>query len=164
MKTLALLGVAALAIACDSPTSPRAPLRAPTTLSNAVVSNDRVEVVTFAPNNCDASSFITVTATFHDLFATTSDGAGGFHVKFHENVNGQGSDAVTGVNYVAVQEINEELNVTAALEETETFRYNLIAKGNTPNALLAIDFHITITPNGDVSSFHDNFRIVCQGS
>ncbi len=46
MKTLALLGVAAIAIACDSPTSPRAPVKAPTTMSAAVLDNDDFETVT----------------------------------------------------------------------------------------------------------------------
>jgi hypothetical protein len=161
MKTLALLGVAAFAIACDSPTTPRAPLKAPTILSRAVLSNTRVETLALASDDCNGG-FLTLTATFHDLFAVTGDAAGGFHVKFHENVQGQGSNPVTGIDYVAVQEINQELNASAGLEQTETIQYNLIAKGSTPNELYRLDFHITITPNGDVSSFHDNFRLVCQ--
>jgi hypothetical protein len=161
MKTLALLGVAAFAIACDSPTSPRAPLKAPTTLSNAVLTNDRFETVAGAFDACNGG-IITVTATFHDVFGVTSDGAGGFHLKFHENVQGQGSNSVTGVNYVAMEEINEEFNLAAGLEETVTDHFNLIAKGSTPNEVLQFDFHITVTPNGDVSSFHDNFRLMCQ--
>ena len=163
MKILALLGVAALAIACDSPTSPRAPVRAPTTLSNAVLTNDRFESAAFAFDDCNGG-IVNLTATFHDLFALTFDGAGGVHVKSHENVNGQGSNSVTGVNYVAVQDINDSFNLTAGQEETFTFHFNLIAKGNTPNEVVQEDFHITVTPNGDVSSFHDHFRVVCQGS
>jgi len=163
MKPLALLGAAAIAIACDSPTSPRAPLKVPTTLSNAVVFNDRVETATFLPDNCNGGE-IAGTGTFHDVFALTFDAAGGIHVKFHENFHGTGSDPVTGVNYVAVDAINQEFNAKAGFESTFTLHYNLIAKGKAPNALLAADFHITVTPNGDVTSFHDHFRLVCQGS
>ena len=161
MKTLALLGAAAIAIACDSPTSPRALLKTPTTLSNAIVYNDRVESVAFLPNNCNGD-LITGTGTFHDLFALTGDGAGGVHVKFHDDFHGKGSDPVSGVDYIGADASNSEFNAQVGFESTSTLHYNLIAKGNAPNVTLAADFHITMTPNGDVTSFHDHFRLVCQ--
>jgi hypothetical protein len=163
MKTLALLGLAAMAIACDSPTSPQARLRIPPTLSNAVVFNDHTESVAFLPDNCNGDEF-EGTGTFHDLLALTFDGAGGVHVKFHENFHGKASDAIAGIDYVGADASNSEFNARVGLEATSTVHYNLIAKGKAPNVLLAGDFHITVTPNGDVSSFHDHFRIVCQGS
>jgi len=163
MKTLALLGVAALAIACDSPTSPRAPLKVPTTTSNAVVFNERIETPAVAFNDCNGQ-LLFLTATFHDLFALTFDGAGGVHVKSHEDAQGQGTNPVTGVNYVITQAINSEFNAALGFESTFTVHYNLLTKGNAPNEVLQIDFHITVTPNGDVSSLHDNFRLMCQGS
>ena len=162
MKILALLGVAALAIACDSPTSPRAPLKAPTTLSNAVLANDRFESVVTVFDGCNGE-IVTLDANFHFVFGVTSDGAGGFHVTEHENVQGQGSSS-TGVNYVLAFANDAELNLVAAEEETITETFALISKGNTPNQEFQVDEHITITPNGDVSSFHDNFRFTCQGS
>jgi hypothetical protein len=162
MKTLALLGVAALAIACDSPTSPRAPVKVPTTMSNAVVFNDRFENVVTVFDGCNGE-LVTLDANFHVVFGVTSDGAGGFHLTEHENIQGQGSSS-TGVNYVLALAFNAELNLVAAEEETFTETFDLISKGNTPNQKFQVDFHITITPNGDVSSFHDNFRSTCQGS
>ena len=163
MKYLAILGVAAFAIACDSPTSPStaASVAPASRVANAVITNDKFESVTGAPNNCDGS-FLVLTATWHTLFAITFDGAGGFHVKQHVNVQGQGSDAATGVDYVVTDVANSEFNGSFGFENTYTESYNLIAKGKAPNALIQIDYHITVTPNGDVSSYHDNFRIVCQ--
>jgi len=104
MKYLAILGVAAFAIACDSPTSPStaASVAPASRVANAVITNDKFESVTGAPNNCDGS-FLVLTATWHTLFAITFDGAGGFHVKQHVNVQGQGSDAATGVDYVVAK-------------------------------------------------------------
>lgn len=161
MKTLALLGVAAIAIACDSPTSPRAPLKVPTTTSAAVQFNDRFETVTSVFAFCN-DGFITVTAKIHDLFAVTLDAAGGFHLVIHHNFQGVGSNPVTGVNYVATRSENFVVNTAAGFEQTFTVHYNLIAKGRAPNQVLQADFHITITPNGDISSFHNNFRLMCQ--
>ena len=163
MKSLPLLAVAAGLLACDASHAPTAPnaLSAPTAASSAVIVNERVERATVAPSNCGGTT-IFLQAEWHTLFALTFDGAGGVHAKFHINVQGQGSDPATGVDYVANQTENDELNLKVGVEETFTLHYNLIAKGQAPNALLMEDFHITITPNGDVSSFHDHFRIVCQ--
>jgi hypothetical protein len=162
MKYLAMLGVAALAIACDSATSPNTnALAAPATAANAVQFNDKFDATTFAPDNCNGGG-ITLTATWHELYALTFDGAGGVHVKQHINVQGQGSNPATGVDYVAAETLNDEYNAKVGFEETYTLHYNLIAKGKAPNAMLAEDFHITVNPDGTVTSYHDNFRIVCQ--
>jgi hypothetical protein len=161
MKYLAMLGAAALAIACDSPTSPNTRhVAAPATAANTVLQNDKFESLTFAPNNCNGD-VLTLTATWHILVGLTFDGAGGVHVKQHINVQGQGSDPA-GVEYVATETFNDEFNAKVGQEETFTLHYNLIAKGKAPNATVAEDFHITINANGDVTSFHDNVRIMCQ--
>jgi len=163
MKYLAILGVAALAIACDSPTSPNAMATATpaSRTANAVFVNDKFETLTFAPNNCNGGALI-LTASWHYVIGTTLDGAGGYHSKFHVNIQGQGSDPVTGVDYVVTDVANSEFNGKVGFEDTYTESYNLIAKGQAPNATLLVDFHITVTPNGDVTSYHDNFRIKCQ--
>jgi hypothetical protein len=163
MKRLALLGVAAVVIACDAaqaPTAPTARLFAPATPSAAVISNDHFEALTFAPNNCNGD-VIMMQAKWHIISAATFDGAGGAHLKFHINVQGQGTEPVSGTIYVANETINDELNLSFGVEETSPVHYNLIAKGTAPNQVLEADFHITITPNGDVTSYHNNFRIMC---
>jgi hypothetical protein len=162
MKTLAVLGVAALAIACDSTTSPRVPLNAPTTLSSAVLTNDRVEIQAFVLDACNGGGVIPLTATVHSVFGTTSDGAGGFHLRIHDNISAQGSDPVTGVGYVLSLEADLALNVVAGKEQTITEHFSLIAKGNTPNEVGQVDMHVTVTPNGAISSSHDRFRVTCQ--
>lgn len=161
MKYLAILGVAALAIACDSPTSPTTKaLTIPATTANAVVFNNKFEAATFAPDNCNGGG-IFLQATWHELYAITFDGGGGIHVKYHINVQGQGSGAA-GVEYVVNEALNDAYNAKVGFEETFTLQYNLIAKGKAPNATLHEDFHITVNANGDVTSFHDHFRITCQ--
>lgn|SRR2546423_752070 len=162
MKTLALLGVAAFTIACDSPTSPRALLKAPTTTSNAVVSNDRIEY-DLVTGDCEGGT-VNLTLKSHSLVAVTADNGGGFHFVEHSNTQGQGSNPVTGADYVVNEETNIEFNMQAGSESTGTDHYNLIAKGDTPNLLVQSDAHYTITPDGEFSSYHNNFRVVCQGS
>jgi hypothetical protein len=163
MKYLTILGFAALAIACESPTAPttKASLAPATARANAVLVNDKYESLTFAPNNCDGTTVI-LEATWHELFGITLDAAGGFHLTEHTSVHGQGTDAATGIDYVIGDVGNLSYNGKVGFEETYTESYKLIAKGSAPNALVFVDFHITVTPNGDLTSYHDNFRIVCQ--
>ena len=163
MKYLTILGIVALAIACESPTTPNsAVLIAPATArANAVIFNDKFESLTFAPNNCDGTVLV-LQAKWHEVLGITLDAAGGFHVNQHVNVQGQGTDAATGVDYVVTDVANLEFNGKVGVEQTYTESYLLIAKGKAPNALVFVDFHITVTPNGDVTSYHDNLRIVCK--
>ena len=162
MKTLALLAMAATVVACDAtPTAPDSRLT-PTGINAAVVVNDRTEFVYVTVNNCDGTP-VALELTLHNVFSLTPDAAGGFHVKFHQNAQGQGT-AATGVKYVLNDTYNDQFTVQAGEEETFTFHRNLISQGGAPNAILFETFHFTITPNGDVTSFHDNFRIECNGA
>jgi len=162
MKTLALLAVAATVVACDAtPTAPVSRLT-PTAINAAVVENDRFEVVFVTVNNCDGTP-VALQLTVHNVFSITPDAAGGLHLKFHQNAEGQGT-AATGTKYVLNDALNEQLTLQAGEEETITFHRNLISQGGAPNAILFETFHFTITPNGDVTSFHDNFRIECNGT
>jgi hypothetical protein len=162
MKYLAILGIAAFAVACDTPTSPNTKnLTVQSNAANAVLVNDRVERATFAPDLCNGGG-LHLEATWHHMYALTFDGAGGVHVKEHYNVQGQGSDPATGVDYVLSDVANSEYNAKVGFESTYTEAYDVIAKGQAPNQTVLIDRHITVTPNGDVTSYHDNFRIKCQ--
>jgi hypothetical protein len=105
---------------------------------------------------------IPVTATIHSVFGATSLGAGVFHLRIHDNVNAEGSDPVTGVDYVLSVEANFALNIMAGDEQTLTEHFNLISKGNTPNEVGQVDMHVTVTPNGDISSSHSRLLVTCH--
>jgi hypothetical protein len=161
MKTLALLTVAGCIIACDStPTAPHA-LPAARRSSDAVLLNEKFQLEQANFNYCDGS-LIAMEMNWQEVFAITFDAAGRGHFKEHINLQGQGSDAATGVNYVANDVGNEEDNFVPYYESTYVEHYNLIAKGNAPNADLYVTSHVTITPDGSVSSYHSDFRVRCQ--
>ena len=46
-------------------------------------------------------------------------------------------------------------------EVTFTETFNLISDGSAPNFLSRADAHVTIHPDGTVTSFHDNFSSEC---
>jgi hypothetical protein len=59
--------------------------------------------------------------------------------------------------------VAEQFNSQVAHTITITDNEEVVAEGSAPNFLLIDDFHITVNPDGMVTSFHDNFRFECQG-
>ena len=161
MTRYALLSAAMLLAACDTPTAPRTPAPADA-VSAAIIRNVRFETFAGAINDCNGE-VILVDAKFHLLTAVTYDATGGYHVTIHNNISGQGTNEVTGAEYVISQEYNNEYTVgNGADEQTTVLHFNLIGKGSVPNEVLQSDFHVTFTPDGGVSAYHDNFRLKCD--
>ena len=159
MTRYALLTAALLATACDSPTAPRTP--EPLAPSAEVVRNVRFERQTVAINDCNGET-IAVEATFHVLTSVTYDATGTYHVMIHRNIQGTGTNLVTGTEYVISQVENNSYTVGAgADEQTSILQFDMISKGGAPNETLLATFHYTITPDGELTSWHDGFMIKC---
>lgn len=155
----ALLGAVLLAAGCDSPTAPRDP--AAVMPGAEVVRNVRFERQTFAISDC-TGEMIAVDATFHVLVAVTYDAAGGYHVAIHRNIEGKGTNLATGAEYVVSQVENNDYSVDrGADEQTSIVHFNLRGLGRAPDEVLQATFHFTITPDGDITSWHDGFMIRC---
>jgi hypothetical protein len=161
MKRLAFIGVAVLAMACEGPTTPNTAILAPAKPSASVVQNDRFETSEPYVNDCNGGT-INLQLEWHVVGAATEDGAGGFHLKQHINVQGFGVDDLTGVNYVVSETLNAEGNFSAGEERTFTLEFALVAKGKAPNENVSWDMHTTITPDGNVSSSSGHLRVKCQ--
>jgi hypothetical protein len=112
-------------------------------------------------NPCNGEE-LTFSGHFHDLIAVTLDGSGGAHIVFQDELNGSGV-GVQGNQYEVNSTNNEEFNSQVAQTITITDNEEVIAEGPAPNFLFKDDFHLTVNPDGTVTSFHDNFRFVCQG-
>src|SRR2546423_6812307 len=160
MRVSLALCIAAVIFACDSPTTPRT-LQVPTDLRPAVITQEHGEVLSFAINDCNGEPVLT-DVKFHDVFAVTPDGSGGIHFKLHENVQGSAVNATTGATYNIMQVVDIELSDAGAVEYSVVLHFNLQGKAQTPNEVLQSNLHLTVTPNGDVSSFHDHFVLQCQ--
>jgi hypothetical protein len=154
------LFIAALAVAgCETATAPRS--IAPDAPAAAVVRNDRFERVTLAGNDC-TGEVVAIDATFHLVTAVTYDATGAYHVTIHRNVEGTGVNEATGVEYVVSEADNNQYTVGAgATEQTSIMHFNLVSKGAAPNEVAQVMFHLTITPDGDLSTYHDSFRFDC---
>lgn len=146
-------------LACEGPVAPRPPAIGDP--SSAVLANDRFETSTYVFDACNGG-FIRLSARFHDVFAITQDGAGGFHLTIHENMQGQGNDPLTSTSYNANEEYSVEITTAAGVEQTVSQSLHLIAQGKELNQLVHYDSHLTITPAGVISVYRNHFRSLCQ--
>lgn len=115
-------------------------------------------------NNCTGevvSGVVSVKGTVHE----TIDANGGYHFHLHEVYNGRAVGETSGIQYVGPQTDHESFNASSggALEDTFTLNFRFISRGSADNILTHILFHITITPNGDVTSEISNITAVCRG-
>jgi hypothetical protein len=123
-----------------------------------------ITLVAFVPcANGGAGELVELTGTLHVLLHTTADGRGGFHVKSHFQPQGvSGVGLTTGDKYQGTGVTQDEFHVTAGITETFVNNFRIIGQGPDNNYLVHENFHITITPNGDVTALHDNLSIECQ--
>lgn len=107
------------------------------------------------------SGVVSLKGTVHE----TIDASGGFHFRIHEVFNGRAVGETSGIQYVGPQTDHESFHVSSngALEDTFTLNFRFISKGKTDNIQSHLLFHITITPNGVVTSELSHIRDVCRG-
>jgi len=107
------------------------------------------------------SGTVSVKGTIHE----TIDSSGGFHFRLHEVFRGKAVGETSGIQYVGPQTDHTSFHLSSngALEDTFTLNFRFISRGSADNIQTHILFHITITPNGVVTSEVDNFRSVCRG-
>jgi len=107
------------------------------------------------------SGVVSLKSTIHE----TIDASGGFHFHFHDVFRGTAVGETSGIKYVGPQTDHESFHVSSsgALEDTFTLNFRFISQGSADNILTHILFHVTITPNGVVTSEIDNLTDTCRG-
>jgi hypothetical protein len=154
-----LLTAAALTLACDS--NPTQPASQPERPSAAVTAHEHLRFSGPVENDCTGEVFIG-TGKINTVNSVTDDGAGGVHETIHLNLQFAGTSETTGVQYVGNQIFNDEFNGKIGEEHTIVFMFTLIAQGNVPNEKSTFQFHITVRPDLTVTSYIDDFHILCQ--
>ena len=107
---------------------------------------------------------IHISGTLLSVFTETATPSGGFVVSSHfqpQAINGV--DLTTGTKYVATGLTRDIVVVSPAGGTTESFvnRFHIQATGGAESFIVSETFHITVTPNGDVTAFLDNFSSTC---
>jgi hypothetical protein len=120
----------------------------------------RVEDI--AVNDCTGQQ-IPVVINVNERTYVRSDDADGFHVSYHLSINGFGTDPATGDSYIVKATAQDAVNVKASEEETFILSFILLGQGIVPDQRTNVSFHITVNPDGTVSSYFNRFRLVGEG-
>ena len=156
-RSIALLAIAAVALAGATTAGAQA---------TTVTTNEQIPIalVAFVPcANDGAGELVQLTGTLHVLTHVTIDDQGGLHVKQHFQPQGvSGVGLTTGDKYQGTGVTQDQFNATAGLEQTSINNFRIIGQGPDNNLLVHATFHVTITPNGDVTTIVDNFSVECR--
>lgn len=115
-------------------------------------------------NNCTGevvSGVVSVQSTVHE----TIDANGGYHFHFQDVYMGRAVGETSGIQYVGPQTDHESFSVSSngGLSDTFTVNFRFMGRGSADNILTHFLFHVTITPNGDVTSEISDITEVCRG-
>lgn len=106
---------------------------------------------------------VEVTGNLLRVEHVTFDETGGFHLVTHENPQGvSGIGSTSGDKYRAVGVY--QYNVYGRVGEVENGEWNFLMIGQGPgnNLQIHFNFHVTVNPDGTVTSSHDNYHIDCK--
>jgi hypothetical protein len=95
----------------------------------------------------------------------TEDSTGGFHAHFSLVPRDVTGVSESGVRYRAVGGQRFTFNVSGSETVTDTFteQFLVISQGGDDNLLVRTTIHVTVTPEGEVTAFVDNFSSICVG-
>jgi hypothetical protein len=96
--------------------------------------------------------------------STTSTPSGGLIVAFHFQPQGvSGTDLSTGTVFHATGLTRDLIVTSPAGGSNETFvnQFHIQATGGAQSYIIRELFHITVTPDGTVRAFFDNFSATC---
>jgi hypothetical protein len=106
---------------------------------------------------------ITLSGTLIGIFTEQPLGNGGFLLTFHFQPQGVAGTSSSGIPYHATGLTRETTVVVPSGGFTDTYinRFHIVGTQGAPTYYVKETFHITITPDGQVSAFVDNFSIQC---
>ena len=123
-----------------------------------------VQLFAFVPcANGGAGEVVELTGSLNDVFKVTDTGNGQFILKVHDNPQGVvGIGLTTGDVYRGTGATR--FGDVLAAGETFSFvnNFRIIGQGTGNNLLVHENFHITVNPDGTLTSFHDNFSFKCK--
>jgi len=136
----------------------------PGAASAAVVTNVQapLNITVVSPCNGDV---IAVTGSIHLLASSTSDGSGGFHITFMDNVSQvTGVGSVSGATYHGVggDWFSANARPPFPVELTATDVFGLISTGSAPNFVVTDTLHITLNADGTLTANVARLSITCR--
>jgi hypothetical protein len=117
------------------------------------------------PNPCFPADVINLNGNIHVVITTTTAGNGSYRVNNHLNSHLRGRSITTGTWYVNSESSDDEWYARPPFPavHTHTYDFLLLSRSDTPNFVLHMTMHETVTANGVPAATVDSFRMDCQG-
>jgi hypothetical protein len=131
-----------------------------------VVTNTTVPVSGVTMNPCNGED-VAFTGALHDVLRENVAADGSTHFGVHANFRAHGVGATTGAQYEVLVSENDADNEgviaggQGAAEETLVVTAEFVAQGDVPNFTVEAVEHITIAPDGTITSYHVDIRTSC---
>jgi hypothetical protein len=116
-------------------------------------------------NPCFPADVVNLSGDIHVVITTTADKRGGYHVTNSLNSQLSGLSITTGTKYVNSENQQEDWYARAPWPavHTHTYDFLLISNNGTPDYVLHMTMHETVTAGGVPTAVVDNFSMDCKG-
>ena len=116
-------------------------------------------------NPCFPADVLNLNGDIHVVITSTDDGAGGYHMNTSLNSQMSGVSITTGTRYVNSENQQEAWYAGAPFPtvHSSTYDFQLISQSATPNYVLHMQMHETVTANGVPAAAPDRFSMECKG-
>lgn len=135
--------------------------------SAANVVNYTVHVpVNIQTNPCTAvPDVVNLNGDVHIVITTTSSNGGSYRVNDLLNSEFTGVSVTNGADYVSSEGKNDTWMAQSPFPvvHTQTYDFTLVSKSGTPNYVVHMTMHTTVTSNGVPAAVVDSWRMDCQG-
>jgi hypothetical protein len=145
------------------------PLLAVTTGQRPAAASTVVNVTIHVPakvqtNPCFPADVVNLSGDIHIVITTTADKRGGYHVTNSLNSQLSGVSITTGTKYVNSETKEDDWYAAAPFPavHTATYDFLLVAQNGTPNYVLHMTMHETVTAGGVPSATVDKFWMDCK--
>lgn len=112
--------------------------------------------------NGGAGEYIDLTGEFKSIFHVTYLPDGTFNWSEHYTYKGWGTGRITGDRYRWNGEENYSYHEVIGLVNTHVAKSNLTGPGRGNNYTFWFNYHITVNPDGTVTSYHDGWTVDCK--
>src|SRR5688500_10623255 len=109
-----------------------------------------------------AGEYVDLTGEFKSTFHVTYLPDGTFNWSEHYTYKGWGIGRTTGDRYRWNGEENYSYHETVGLVNTHISKSKFTSPGRGNNYTLWLNYHITVNPDGTVTSYHDGWTVECK--
>jgi len=116
-------------------------------------------------NPCFPADVVNLNGDIHVVITATADKAGGYRTANHLNSELRGVSITSGTSYTNSEDKEDTWYARASFPavHTQTYDFLLVSQSSTPNYVLHMTMHETVTANGVPTATVDKYSMDCTG-